>query len=322
MAQREFSFITSLENLRIDRPLGSNWTIAGDLKISNSQSVASRLLTELLKELIGKLEVNQILSGRPFVYSVSEYPVEETSEEMQKELLVAHLVHVQAFTNALWLVKDNSVNFNLGFLQFPYQGQQARVSSNFLSATFSDASTINAETSFDEAELKQAISLYNKMYGQSHDEFNIPQLPPLALGQYDRASRSMYFVQAARAATHLPEKVAYFCTCFESLVSTSPTEIGHQVAERVASLIAETPSEALEIYRNLKRAYDTRSKLVHGGQLGRTECRYRTDSKNCDAYLRRLFHVLLGNSEIREAIEQEENEVNEFFLRRLLGGLS
>ncbi len=87
----------------------------------------------------------------------------------------------------------------------------------------------------------------------------------------------------------------------------------------MASLIGKTPVESVGIYRDLKRAYDTRSKLVHGGRLTAQEDRYRTDAKNCDSYLRRLFHVLISISEMREAIEQEEGNVNEFFLNRLLG---
>ena len=141
MTQKQYSFLTSLINLKIDQPIGSNWTIAGDLKISNTQSMAKRLVTESIREHIGTLEVNHILSGRPFVYSVSEYPVEDTSEQKQLEVLLSRLAHTQMFVNMLWLVKDNSVNFELGFLQFPYirEGQLTRVSSNSLSARFSDA---------------------------------------------------------------------------------------------------------------------------------------------------------------------------------------
>ena len=319
MTQKQYSFLTSLINLKIDQPIGSNWTIAGDLKISNTQSMAKRLVTESIREHIGTLEVNHILSGRPFVYSVSEYPVEDTSEQKQLEVLLSRLAHTQMFVNMLWLVKDNSVNFELGFLQFPYirEGQLARVSSNSLSARFSDATGSYDESTFSEAELNQAIELYKAFFGWTHDVYTVPEYPPVSLGKQDRLSRALYFVQAARAGSYLPEKVSYFCTSFESLVSTSASELAHQVAERVAVLIGNNSIEALEIYRNLKRAYDTRSKLVHGGKLTRQYDRYREDSTNCDSYLRRLFRVLISDSDLREAIEQEEEEVNEIFLNRL-----
>ena len=304
MAQQQYSFVTSLINLRVEQPMGSNWVIAGHLKISNSQSVAESLVTEALRENIGTLEVNHILSRRPFVYSVSEYPVEDTSEKKQLEVLKTHLAYTQMFVNLLWLIKDNSVNFELGFLQYPYvrHGHLTRISSNALSATFSDATGSRDEVTFTEAEMRQAIDLYKGGYGWTHDEYTVPEYPPVALGRQDRLSRALYFVQAARASLHLPEKVAYYCMCFESLVSTSPSELAHQVAERVASLIGNAPPGAVEIYRDLKRAYDTRSKLVHGGKLTDQGDRYHIDSTNCDRYLRRLFHVLNPNSKFGEAI--------------------
>ena len=88
MTQRQYSFVTSLRNLRIEQPLGANWTIAGSLKISNSQSVAKRLVTNFLRDRIGPVEVDQILNGDPFMYALSEYPVEDTSEHKQLEVLL------------------------------------------------------------------------------------------------------------------------------------------------------------------------------------------------------------------------------------------
>ena len=321
MTQKQYSFVTSLYNLKIEQPLGSNWEIAGDLKISNSQSVASRLVTELLREHIGILEVNYILSGRPFVYSIAGFPVEDTSEQKQLEVLFSRLAHTLTFLNVLWLVKDNAVNFELGFLQYPYarEGQRSRVSSNFLNARFSDSAGGQGETTFAEAELREAIHLYREIFGWTHDEYTLPESPPVDLGKQGRVSRALYFLQAARAGAYPPQKVAYFCTCFEALVSTSDSELAHQVAERVAILIGDTPNEAKEIYRNLKKAYDTTSRMVHGGQLNRSEDRYRTDSRNCDTYLRRLLHLLISKAELREAIEGNPESVNGFFLDRLLG---
>lgn len=323
MPQRQYSFVTSLLYLKVDKPMGANWNIIGDLKISNSESVAKRLVTSLLSEQIGNLESRQILSGAPFVYAISEYPIEDTSPEKQMSVLFTHLLHTQQFATMLWLVKDNSVNFELGFLQYPYSKgpAPAQVTSNSLSASFSDATGNRSEVQFDTAEVKKAIYLYNLLYGKTLEMIG-PESRPRHLGPTSRPSRALYFVQAARAAPHLPEKVAYYCTCFESLVSTSPSELAHQVAERVATLIGKDSSDAIEIYHNLKRAYDTRSKLVHGDQLTAGEDRYLVDSRNCDAYLRRLLHILLNDHDLREAIEQQPDKVNEFFLNRLFGGFN
>ena len=319
MPQNQYSFVTALKYLKINKPLGANWNITGELKISNSRSVAERLVTNALRQSAGALEADQILNGKPFVFSIAEYPVEDSSYEKQLSVLYAHLARAQVFINILWLIKDNSVNFELGFLQYPYRRSPARISSNFVSSLFNNATGTRSEVVFDETELATAISMFINLYGEESNE-TVLSLPTLApTGDIDRVSRAFYFLQGARLMGFLPEKIAYYCTCFETLVSTSATELAHQVSERVAILIAKNPSESVEIYRNIKRAYDTRSKLVHGDRLTAEETRYATDSQNCDNYLRRLFHTLINNPDIRSAIDQNPEKVNQFFLGRLFG---
>lgn len=315
MTQDNYFFVSSLYGLKLSEPLGANWQIAGALKISSSKTLAKSLVNDLFRRQIGELEVTRLLDGYPFIYAVTEYPVEDVSEDRQLSVLYVHLVEVQLFVNTLWLIKDNAVNCELGFLQYPYARKLAgaRVSSNFINTSFTDASGQNVEGRFSKEDLRETIRIYNLLY--SGEPGSEP--PPSQLGEVDRLYRALYFLQAARSTGHLPEKVSYYITCLEALVSTSSTELAHQVAERVAVLIGEDTSEAMDIYRNLKRAYDTRSKLVHGGQLTGSEGRYLADSTNCDNYLRRLLQVMLTNNDTREALEQDAPKVDEFFLSRL-----
>ena len=101
----------------------------------------------------------------------------------------------------------------------------------------------------------------------------------------------------------LPHKVANYCTSFEALVSTSSAELAHQVSERVAILIGNDSNDSLEIYSNLKRAYTTRSKLVHGDRLTATRDQFLKESLNCDGYLRRLILLLLTRIHRKEVAE-------------------
>ena len=321
MPASQYSFVTSLYNLKPETPLGANWRIAGDLKISSSTSVANGLITNTLRDQIGGLEINRILSGDPFVYATANFPVEEASEESQLSLLVTYLVHAQQFMSMLWLVKDNAVNFELGFLQYPFTTATAmmRVSSNSLSATFSKADGNRSHVVFNTNEIKEAITYYNLFFGGQAFKMFDPRSPLVPVGETTRLVRALYFLQAARAAWNLPEKVAYYCTCFESIVSTNPTELAHQVAERVASLIGENASHSVEVYRNLKKAYNTRSKLVHGGKLADKPERYLTDATNCDTYLRKLIHVLIDDQPVRNAIGQNAAKVDQFFLENIFG---
>ena len=63
MPSDKYRFVAALDFLRVDVPLGSDWTIAADLKISTSVTVAKRLLNSPLQSSIGKMESDAILSG-------------------------------------------------------------------------------------------------------------------------------------------------------------------------------------------------------------------------------------------------------------------
>ena len=85
-------------------------------------------------------------------------------------------------------------------------------------------------------------------------------------------------------------------------------------------MIGNDSNDALEVYRNLKRAYSTRSKLVHGDQLTAVKDQFLNESVNCDGYLRRLIFLLLTQEGVAHALEQRPEKVNEFFLNRLFAG--
>ena len=208
MPRRQYSFVTALQNLTINRPLGSNWEIGGGLKISTSRSVAERLVTDALSYQAGSLEANNILSGNPFLYSISDYPFEDTSVEVQLSLLLDHLVKAQQFVNVLWLIKDNSVNFELGFLQHPYdrRSTSTRVTSNYLSSLFSTATGERLGVVFDIDELTSAITLANNIPDAESSGSGVPSYTFTPEGKTDRVSRALYFVQGARAMVSLPEK--------------------------------------------------------------------------------------------------------------------
>lgn len=53
-------------------------------------------------------------------------------------------------------------------------------------------------------------------------------------------------------------------TVFEALLSTEKTEIAHQISERTAFILETGEQDRYDLYRKMKKLYDTRSRLVHG----------------------------------------------------------
>ena len=323
-SRQKYSFVAPLEYLGFTRPLGTGWQIANDLHISTSQSLARRLINPSLHQSIGDIEVSTILSGKPFLYALSEYPHEDTSPETQLNLLGSHLQIARVFFNSLWLIRDNSVNFDRGFLQFPYTRHSidSRVSSNGWTSVLTTADGTLKKITLSKLELQESIAIFQSLYDISDPDVASPVIGSIMASTGEAVNRigtALYFLQGARATSNHALKVTYYCVCFEALVSTEVTGVAHQVAERVASLIKNDSSEALKIYNNIKKAYSTRSKIVHGGQVDLRKGRYLNQSLSCDDYVRRLILVIITNRKFYEAITQNPKVVDRFFLNKILG---
>lgn len=141
MPPEKYSFVASLESLSVDGPLGSGWNLAAGLKISTSETIAKGLVNALLRHSIGEIEAKAILDGSPFLFATSDYPLDDTSPEAQMRFLNSRLRIGLLFCNVLWLIKDNSVNFDRAFLQYPYEkyGTPPRVSVNSWTTRYTKA---------------------------------------------------------------------------------------------------------------------------------------------------------------------------------------
>ena len=130
------------------------------------------------------------------------------------------------------------------------------------------------------------------------------------------------FFKGPEQCTILPHKIANYCSCLETLVSTAGSEISHQVAERIAVLLDADGLDPRCVYRNVKSAYATRSKLVHGSELRSSASAYHTQTSNCDDYIRRLIRTIRTDSDVASAVGSRPQELNEYFLSRILGRCS
>lgn len=89
-------------------------------------------------------------------------------------------------------------------------------------------------------------------------------------------------------------------------------DICHQVAERVAVMLANNKDESIEIYSEIKKGYSYRSKTAHGEALKGTEQEAMDLLVHLDEYLRRLMTFDIPNN-------LNPDKINEYFLKKLLG---
>lgn len=105
--------------------------------------------------------------------------------------------------------------------------------------------------------------------------------------------------------------------CLEALFGAD-TEITHQISERISFFIGKTKSEKQKIYKKSKKAYQWRSKIIHGRDLKKLTSALSSQlMETSELFLRKSLMNIFENSRILSKF-QKNNEIREEFLRKLV----
>lgn len=309
-------FIANLEHLRISSPLGRGEKIGENYFITNDHDLVTGLITPIFRNLAGDIEVYHLRISDAVAYSIEDHqPFSDDREAIS--FLNANLSHLQLFLQYLWLVKDNSVNIELGYLEYPFKASLSKVSRNTCAFVFSTSEGSVKETEFTKEEFRHACHLSRHYMGEivGGSYVATDETP----GRFERA---MYFLRAARCSTDLGVKIANYCTCMECLFSTDAQGLSHKLAERIACFLEKHLSERIKIFQTIKKAYDIRSKVVHGSRSSPKSLEEtKRTSESCDLIIRRIFKTILKESSLHSIYMKPggDKDIEEFFLSLVLG---
>ncbi len=311
----KYSVVVRLDYLEIADPVGRGVQVTENLFFSNDRAQLNSLLTAKLEYCAGRLEVDALRGSGAVSFSAGDWPLEKLPQHAET-VLGKFLMIIQMYLTMLWIVRDNCVNTELGFITVD-PGPEAIVSSTSRIVKFSQADGSLKVGRIQAGELRTARGYLNKMFGEgSFDPFVGAELGQLNWDA-DRVSRAIFLLQAARSESHLALKVTGYCICFETLVSTDNAELSHKVAERVAALLGTTTEDKLRVFRTIKRAYGVRSKTVHGAPLRFEEGELSAISVSCDDLLRKLFQRIIADGALRETLLSRNEAIDEYFMRLL-----
>lgn len=207
-------------------------------------------------------------------------------DETEVALLIqrANLSNLQTYFEALWLVKDNSVNIDRYFMQ---RIEEPFNRSSTGSVLFSNREGLFEDTHFTNEELVSALAFMDKLklIRRPKPASEHPPIEQAPTGDFrsgispgrinednyndsNRASRALMFVEVARTTTHLPAKIASMVASLECLFSDSKVNISDQVANRAARYVCSSTNEISPTVQFLKKEmYDFRSRYIHGDKL-------------------------------------------------------
>lgn len=284
--------------------------------ISNDGSKLGLLFNNSLSaHTMGNHSIDEIWGGTYYL-SEGETDMAKTEDDaVWNQLAWAFLRQAQLFSDSLWEIRDNSVYVRDGFLYvFKDQlekGCTFKVSVSKINS-FADGRIIPSV--FSEKELvekgAQMQVLVRENYLVRSDLKNATEIQHYKGSGLDRKTLARTYVEMARFAGAVPMKLLLFCTAFEALVSTTTMELSHRVSERIALLLGEDGEAKKQVYLNVKKCYDVRSKVAHGDFIKGKSEDMAALSVTIDGYLRRLL-------ELTEPFDRKSNEIDEFFLQKM-----
>jgi hypothetical protein len=310
-------YVTALLQIRVPPVPGRGIRLTESHFLTNDASVIAGFIDGTFEKEIGSLETRALRRAPAAFYMTAtlDPPLRNAAEATT--FLNHQLAVTQTFLNCLWLVKDNAVNFELGFLKHSDRVSEG-VTSNFLNSRFSTAGHEFPDTDFSLEDLRLARSYFQKLFGAHKPGFEVAPASEMHSPETDRVGRALYYLQAARAAPEISLKIAHYVTCLEALFCSDATEVSHKLAERLALFIGKTTSERIDIFRSAKAAYGIRSKTAHGDRLAARQVKDAVNvSVGCDELIRRALLRISTSAEIRAAFGGPNEQFDEFMMRLL-----
>lgn len=322
----KYYFITKLFDIKITSSLSKGKTIDDKARISNGTLNYKRIFeNDVFKESIGYIEVLS-LQNCTYLYEVGDYNELKKvfDEECHPTAYLNYLMRkMQIFLSSLWLVKDNSVNLELGFLHiYPNNDYAAgSIHSNSLANSPTNCFGEYDETVFTLEELNLAIEFNKTILLENPEKKDsgerLPSRNPLTK-ENGRIGRAFYFLMLARYESVLPIKIMNYCSVLECLFTSDSSEVTHKVAERFARFMGNNFDERKRYFKLVKDLYKIRSKAVHGQIVRGTPEQMKELLKEIDNVTRIIFFGYFTNNDKYDVFELNNDEYEKWFTELIL----
>jgi hypothetical protein len=304
-------FLAPLYFLRLPIKSEKYFTIDNNLNLTNNKELIRNLIKnyQSLNNIIGSIEYNNLLSGRPILYCIKNLPdLKAVEKEMHN-----FLIRVEFFSQTVWSLKNSAVNSETCFAILE-NNNRIDVHTNNFGSYYYDIKLSREEILLNNPEIE---FIKNRYFLDEDYDYEIQNSKGSILEKgtprYQRAIH--HFVNARRANTY-EFKIAHYCAGYESLLSSSQTELSHQLSERIAILCAKNKFDRFEVYKIAKKIYNIRSKVVHGSTVSLNNLEELT--KNADDWARQIDNLIFQDESFFEIIfEKDETKIDEYFMRKI-----
>ena len=316
------TFICGIHNIEVDEDLGEGLILIPHeqneelptIRLTNNKDKIKSLLTNQLLHFVGAIEYSHLENGYPMIaYAESEFELDEVHSV---EHLDFHLYFLKMYFFCLWLTKDNSADFDVGFLQFTNSKGEPEVSSNNMTNSNFNISGSRTPCKFTIDELNIAAEYLTQSIQIEHKE-----RPKLAIASsLDKVSIANYFIQSAIVSHDLGIKAVGYCSALETLFSNGDnTELSHRLSERISKFLETDLEKRKTLYKTIKKIYEIRSKVVHGATYKAQKTEELSALVNeADVICRRIMIYAFTTSEDENIFDKSRDDLDSFFIDLIL----
>lgn len=309
----KYKFIACAYDLKIEKKLNKGIKVLENLRVSNNPEKLNQMFSPLFANAVGILEYNHLLS-HPYFYA--EGTIEQDNifydNKLGIEFLNDFLKKIQMICGFLWLVKDNSVHAEFGYIQLEKKGEANKIHSNANNVIFNNVKGERKKLTFSEKELKLPEKFYKEYFNETLSVSSITHaFKDIPVYEGSRLERAFYLLQAARAQSYLPERISIFISLLETLFSTSNTDVTHKLKERIAWLLGQSYIEREEIFNDMGVIYDIRSHNVHNSTVptkAKTKEKLILYTDKLEKYVREAIKKILSDDEIYILYQKNEKQ--------------
>lgn len=315
----KFVFVSAFRNLSIKDRLEDPFTLLPGVDISNLDAAKQDLLDDdQIVSMIGLVEADHLINSPNIVFC--EFEKDDLLGDDIEASLVVLLMWVKSLFRSAWVLFDHNMDCESAYLLHYVDDKLVRCTSNFLAQRSTRADCTFNDLSLTLDDLRRWEEIHHRIESYLHTKQSGSPFRFLMEKGYCRSARALQFVESARASPNVGFKVAHYVSAFEALVSTSSAELSHRLSERVAFLLGNYGHSRAEVFREMRRAYDIRSKLVHGDSLSQSKIETISEaSRCCDAYLREIMQLMFGDEDLKAHIDVAPQAIDRFFEKMILG---
>lgn len=315
---KEVNCLTAVFYLETEKNLSLDIIKEIGFGISSKKSLVEKKMNRRnVKEIIGLAEHHSILNIGLILF-LKEDEKDYPTEFDERNYLIRFLKLSEFFCQALWMVKDNSVHYELGHL-FYEANNSLNVHSNMWNSSYSTSVGTVEPTYFNKAEIVEAINILPAVISINLLKKPLENESVRLTSKISRLSRAFYFLTSARNTDDIGTKISIYCSVLESLFSISNSELRHRLSETVSFFLENEYGNKIKLYKILKLAYDIRSSVVHGDGLSskflKSESKLLlSTAKDVDDIIRRCFRKIISDEFLYELFtEKDKDEIGLYF---------